>query len=122
MGLDDGVRGWRIAYSADLGYARVDPEVAALVKQAAMRFVELGAHVEEVNPGLAGAEEMFRRHWYSGAAYLLRNFTPQQKALMDPGLVEVAEQGAQIGMLELLDAVQKRGALGTQMNEFHETL
>ena len=99
----------------DLGYAAVDPEVAALVKQAAMRFVDLGAQVEEVNPGFDGVEEIFRRHWYSGAAYLLRNFTPQQKELMDPGLVEVAEQGAQIGMLELLDAVQKRSALGTQM-------
>jgi aspartyl-tRNA(Asn)/glutamyl-tRNA(Gln) amidotransferase subunit A len=120
-GLDGGVRGWRIAYSADLGYAAVDPEVAALVKQAAMRFIDLGAQVEEVNPGFDGAEEIFRRHWYSGAAYLLRNFTPQQKELMDPGLVEVAEQGAQIGMLELLDAVQKRGALGAQMNAFHQT-
>jgi aspartyl-tRNA(Asn)/glutamyl-tRNA(Gln) amidotransferase subunit A len=39
---------------------------------------------------------------------------------MDPGLVDVAEQGAHIGMLELLDAVQKRGALGTHMNQFHE--
>jgi aspartyl-tRNA(Asn)/glutamyl-tRNA(Gln) amidotransferase subunit A len=119
-GLDEGVRGWRVAYSADLGYAKVDGEVAALVKHAAMRFVDLGAYVEEANPVLAGAEEIFRHHWYSGAAYLLRNFTPQQKDLMDPGLVEVAAQGAQIGMLELLDAVQKRGALGTQMNQFHE--
>jgi aspartyl-tRNA(Asn)/glutamyl-tRNA(Gln) amidotransferase subunit A len=119
-GLDEGVRGWRVAYSADLGYAKVDGEVAALVKHAAMRFVDLGAYVEEANPVLAGAEEIFRHHWYSGAAYLLRNFTPQQKELMDRGLVEVAAQGAQIGMLELLDAVQKRGALGTQMNQFHE--
>ena len=120
-GLDDGVRGWRIAYSADLGYAGVDPEVAALVKQAAMRFAELGANVEEANPGFTGADEIFRRHWYSGAAHLLRNFTPAQKALMDPGLVDVAAEGAQIGMLDLLDAVQKRGALGTLMNQFHAT-
>jgi aspartyl-tRNA(Asn)/glutamyl-tRNA(Gln) amidotransferase subunit A len=40
--------------------------------------------------------------------------------MMDPGLIEVAEQGAQIGMLDLLDAVQKRGALGVRMNLFHE--
>ena len=120
-GLDDGVRGWRIAYSPDLGYADVDPEVAALVNRAAGRFVELGARVEQANPRLAGADDIFRRHWYSGAAYLLRNFTAEQKALMDPGLVEVAAQGAQIGMLELLDAMQKRGALGTRMNRFHET-
>ena len=119
-GLDEGVRGWRIAYSANLGYADVDPEVAALVKQAALRFVDLGAQVEEVDPDVAGADEIFRRHWYSGAAYLLRNFTPEQKRVMDPGLVEVAEQGAQIAMLELIDAVQKRGALGIRMNQFHE--
>jgi aspartyl-tRNA(Asn)/glutamyl-tRNA(Gln) amidotransferase subunit A len=119
-GLDGGVRGWRIAYSANLGYADVDPEVAALVRQAAMRFVDLGAQVEDVDPDVAGADEIFRRHWYSGAAYLVRNFTPEQKRVMDPGLVDVAEQGAQIAMLELMDAVQKRGALGIRMNQFHE--
>jgi aspartyl-tRNA(Asn)/glutamyl-tRNA(Gln) amidotransferase subunit A len=119
-GLDGGVRGWRIAYSANLGYADVDPEVAALVRTAAMRFVDLGAQVEDVDPDVAGADEIFRRHWYSGAAYLVRNFTPEQKQVMDPGLVEVADQGAQIAMLELMDAVQKRGALGIRMNQFHE--
>jgi len=119
--LDHGVRGWRIAYSANLGYAEVDPEVAALVRQAAMRFDDLGAQVEEVDPDVAGADEIFRRHWYSGAAYLLRNFTAEQKRVMDPGLVDVAEQGAQIAMLDLVDAVQKRGALGARMNQFHES-
>jgi aspartyl-tRNA(Asn)/glutamyl-tRNA(Gln) amidotransferase subunit A len=120
-GLDDGVRGWRIAYSATLGCAEVDPDVAALVRKAAMRFGELGAHVEEAQPRFEDVLEVFRRHWYTGASFLLRHFTPQQKALMDRGLIDVAEQGAQIGMLDLLDAAQKRGALGTQMNLFHET-
>jgi len=32
-GLDDGIAGMRIAYSRTLGYARVDPEVAALVER-----------------------------------------------------------------------------------------
>jgi aspartyl-tRNA(Asn)/glutamyl-tRNA(Gln) amidotransferase subunit A len=119
-GLDDGVRGWRIAYSATLGYADVDPEVGALVKQAAMGFEALGAHVEEADPGFEDASEIFRRHWYTGAAFLLRQFTTEQKAMMDPGLVDVADQGARIGMLDLLDAAQKRGALGMRMNQFHE--
>jgi aspartyl-tRNA(Asn)/glutamyl-tRNA(Gln) amidotransferase subunit A len=119
-GLDDGVRGWRIAYSPALGNQQVDPEVAALVEKAALRFADLGAHVEQAEPDLSGADEVFRRHWFSGAAYLLRNFTPAQKALMDPGLVDVAEQGSRIGMIELLDAVQRRGALGVAMNLFHE--
>ena len=96
------------------------PEVAAIVERAALRFVELGARVEDVDLGFEGVEEIFRRHWFTGAANLLRNFTAQQKAMMDPGLIEVAEQGAQIGMLDLLDAVQKRAALGVRMNLFHE--
>src|SRR5918992_2744607 len=45
--LDGGVRGWRIAWSADLGYAGVDPEVVQITEKAARVFEELGAVVEE---------------------------------------------------------------------------
>ena len=45
--LNSGVRGWRIAWSADLGYAAVDPEVVRVVGEAARMFEELGATVEE---------------------------------------------------------------------------
>src|SRR5215469_15741439 len=48
-GLDDGVRGWRIAYSPTLGYARVDPEIAAAVAEAVRQFEALGAVVEEID-------------------------------------------------------------------------
>jgi len=119
-GIDEGVRGWRIAYSATLGSAAVDPEVASMVERAAWRFSELGAQVERVDLDLTGVEDVFRKHWFSGAAYLLRNFTAEQKALMDPGLLDVAEHGSRIGMLELIDAVQQRGALGIRMNLFHD--
>jgi aspartyl-tRNA(Asn)/glutamyl-tRNA(Gln) amidotransferase subunit A len=121
IGLDDGVRGLRIAYSADLGYAPVDGEIAQIVKAAALRFGELGARVEERNPGFDDQGPVFATHWFSGAAYLLRNFTSEQKAMMDPGLVEVAAQGANISMLDVIDAAQKRGALGTLMNLFHQS-
>ncbi|MBI3372993.1 MAG: amidase [Betaproteobacteria bacterium] len=120
VGLDDGVHGLRIAYSADFGYAKVDEEVAQIVKAAAMRFAELGARVEERDPGFEDQGPVFSTHWFSGAAYLLRNFTPEQKAIMDRGLVEVAAQGAKVTMLESIDAAQKRGALGVLMNQFHQ--
>ncbi len=47
-GIDDGVRGWRVAYSPDLGYAKVAPDIAAACAEAARRFEELGAHVEQI--------------------------------------------------------------------------
>jgi aspartyl-tRNA(Asn)/glutamyl-tRNA(Gln) amidotransferase subunit A len=45
--LDQGVKGMRIAWSSDLGYTPVDPEVAQATKRAAQAFQELGATVEE---------------------------------------------------------------------------
>jgi Asp-tRNA(Asn)/Glu-tRNA(Gln) amidotransferase A subunit family amidase len=45
--LDGGVRGWRIAWSADLGYAGVDPEVVQITEKAARVFEELDAVVED---------------------------------------------------------------------------
>src|SRR5947208_5405457 len=41
-GLEHGVRDLRIAFSPDLGYAKVDPEIAALLKKAASVFADLG--------------------------------------------------------------------------------
>jgi aspartyl-tRNA(Asn)/glutamyl-tRNA(Gln) amidotransferase subunit A len=120
VGLEDGVQGLRIAYSADLGYARVEPEIAAIVKRAALRFAELGAHVEEADPGFENAGPIFAMHWFAGAAALLRNFTPPQRKLVDSGLREVAAEGARISNLDYLDAVRKRGQLGVHMNRFHE--
>ena len=120
VGLEDGVKGLRIAYSADLGYAEVEPEIAALVKKAVTRFSELGAHVEAADPGFENPGPMFTTHWFAGAASLLRGFSPEQVKLVDPGLRDVARQGARIRMLDYLDAVQKRGQLGMLINRFHE--
>ena len=117
MDLDQGIRDLRIAWSPDLGYAKVDPEVLSLVAKSIAVFTDLGARVEEKHPGFENPETMFRVHWFSGAALLLKSI--KQKELIDPGLVEVAAQGEKITAHELLDAQQKRGALGVHMNLFH---
>ncbi len=119
MGLEQGVADLRIAFSPDLGYAKVDPEVAALVKQAVHVFEDLGAKVEEKNPGFESPAPLFITHWFSGAAFLLKGIPKEKHRLIDPGLREVAEQGAKIGAHELLDAQIRRGALGAHMNLFH---
>jgi aspartyl-tRNA(Asn)/glutamyl-tRNA(Gln) amidotransferase subunit A len=117
--LDYGIRGLRIAYSPDLGYAKVDPEVAALVREAVKTFQDLGASLEERNPGFENPEPIFKAHWFPGAALMLKDFSPEKKKLIDPGLVDVAAHGAKFSMLDVLEAQQKRGALGTHMNLFH---
>jgi len=120
-GLERGVEGLKIAFSPTLGGHPVDPEIAALVAAAARRFEALGAHVEEADPGLPDCAEPFRIHWYAGAANLLAGFSAEQVALMEPGLREIAAEGARLSALEYLRAVKGREAIGLAMNRFHET-
>jgi aspartyl-tRNA(Asn)/glutamyl-tRNA(Gln) amidotransferase subunit A len=117
MDLESGVRDLRIAWSPDLGYAKVDEEVASIVEKAVHVFTDLGAKVEAKDPGFEHAGPVFQTHWFSGAAFLLRSV--KEKSRIDPGLLEVAAQGEKITAHELLDAQQKRGALGVHMNLFH---
>ena len=120
IGLDEGVKGLRIAYSADLGYARVDSEIASIVKKAVGKFKELGAYVEARDPGFENAGPLFSAHWFPGAAYVVRNIHPRKRSLMDKGLLETAAMGEKITTAQYMDAIQQRGALGLLMNRFHE--
>ena len=118
-GLDDGVKGLRIAFAPTLAKSPVDPEIAAAVADAAKIFVDLGAKVDDVAPALPDSYETFARHWFPGAANALRAFTAQQRKLMDPGLVEIAAHGAALPLLDYLAAVKEREAMGVTMNLFH---
>jgi aspartyl-tRNA(Asn)/glutamyl-tRNA(Gln) amidotransferase subunit A len=121
IGLEDGVRGLRIAFSPTLGFVDVEAEIAALVASAADAFVELGAIVEQVDAVMDDPIEVFVPHWYAGAANLLRGFTAEQRAQMDEGLQEIAVAGAQISLMDYLTAVRRRAELGAAMRRFHET-
>lgn len=120
IGLEEGVKGLRIAFSPDLGYVSVDQEVAQLVAGAVQAFVDLGADVEEVNPGFDSPWNCFTRLWYAGAANLVRAFTSEQRAKLDPGLQEIIAQGETISLSDYLNAVNQRGELGAHMKRFHE--
>ncbi len=116
--LNNGVEGLRIAYSPTLGYADVDPEIAALVETAKDVLAGQGAVVEQIDPGFADPAETFRRHWFSAAAYMINSLPDDQKALVDPGLQEIAAQGADITMTQYMEAVSARNDLGETMSRF----
>ncbi len=118
-GISAGVQGLKIAFSPSLGGAPVEPEVAALVAAAARVFADLGARVEEADPGLAPCGVTFTRHWYPGAANALRAYGPEKRALMDPGLVQIAAEGTRLPLMDYLAAVREREILGQRMNDFH---
>jgi len=120
IGLDGGVKYLRVAYSPDLGYAAVDPEIMRIVEHAIDAFVELGARVELVAPGFDNPRDVFMKHWSAGAANLARNFDDTQRAKLDPGLAQLIDVGESWGLLDYMHTVDQRAALGQHMNRFHE--
>ena len=119
QGLDEGIAGLRVAFSRDLGYARVEPEIAELVARAVTVFEELGAHVEERDPGFADPRHAFRTHWWTGAAGALAGLPAETKALLEPELQQIVEEGSTMPVLELMQAMAERSALCLAMRRFH---
>ena len=117
-GLDSGVAGLRIAFSPTLGYAKVDDEVAAAVRNAAEMFEALGARVEERDPGLPDPIEIFNRHWFVPSAYVVSQMTAAQRELLDPGLREIAELGLRYSAMDTVQASVDRAKYGVAMSLF----
>jgi aspartyl-tRNA(Asn)/glutamyl-tRNA(Gln) amidotransferase subunit A len=119
--LHEGIAGRRIAYSADLGHARVDPEVAELVRAAAGRFaVTTDAPLAEVTPpwGPAGPE-LARKFWSAHETRLTRHF-PRWEAEMDPGLVACIRAGNAISISDYQDLRERKYAYVAQIHAWFE--
>lgn len=116
------MKGMRIAWSPKLGgNVHLDPDVAYLTAEAAKKFEDLGAHVEQVDPDFEDPIDMLNTLWFAGAAVALQSYTAEQKAKMDPGLVAIAEAGAKMSGADYCAALlAKRNALGVTMARFHE--
>ncbi len=120
-GLNDGVKGLRIAYSPTLGYANPDPAVVAEVQKAVDILADLGAIVETIDPGFSDPVDAFNTLWFAGAAKVVALLSPEQRDLVDPGFLAIAEQGAQINIIDYMKAMDTRAALIESMAAFHRT-
>nr|WP_312863452.1 amidase [Spinactinospora alkalitolerans] len=120
--LERPMSGLRIAFSPTLGYVDdVAPQVAESVAAAVRVFEELGAHVEQADPGFADPVQDFHVLWFSGAAKATEHLTAEQRELLDPGLREVIEEGLTYSAQDYLTAMATRMALGGLMGRFHDT-
>jgi aspartyl-tRNA(Asn)/glutamyl-tRNA(Gln) amidotransferase subunit A len=81
---------------------------------------ELGATVEEKDPGFADPAPAFRILWWAGARALLGQLPAAKRKLLDPNLADVVEQSRSITLDDYQDAVRERGLLGSQMRQFME--
>jgi aspartyl-tRNA(Asn)/glutamyl-tRNA(Gln) amidotransferase subunit A len=115
---DESVKGLHVAWTPDLGYARVDPRVQALCENAAAEFESLGCHVEVVNPGWENPEEAFSTlvaaqfyaHW--------SDQLPEAEDRLDPTLVKFIRRGGSITAREYVLAAERARAYWSEVVTF----
>jgi aspartyl-tRNA(Asn)/glutamyl-tRNA(Gln) amidotransferase subunit A len=118
-GLDDGIRNLRVAWSPTLGYAtNVHPEVAVACAQAVRKLVDLGAHVEAVDPGFDDPLDITCGLWFLGAWTVWNGLSAEQQAQVDPDFRVQARRGAALSALDIARLNLRRGELGSQMRQF----
>ena len=118
--LGRGVEGWRIAWSPDLGYAGVDPEVVRVTEMAARVFEELGAVVED--PDLA-IEDPFQAFWdvFSTASYTsYGHLLDEQREQFTYYGLRAFEHGSEVTGADLSRALLRVDQLRRQMENLFD--
>jgi aspartyl-tRNA(Asn)/glutamyl-tRNA(Gln) amidotransferase subunit A len=95
------VDGLRVAWSADLGYAPVEPEVAAIAAAAVENLRSLGATVVDAHPALSDPWPIVDTIWCAGMAALHRDNLDEVRGLIDPERLPIIERGFELSALEL---------------------
>ncbi len=113
--------GTRVAFSADLGHARVDPEVASLVRLAAERFASaLKVGFEDVTPAWGPDGPALGRFFWSAHQSRLARRLPEWEARMDPGLVACARAGMEVTMSDYMVMRERKMAYVAAIQAFFE--
>ncbi len=118
--LEGGLEGLVVAWSPDLGYAKVDPEVRSVAESAAYVFESLGCHVEEATPGSGEPFSIFSTiqpaNAYAARGKLLREHTEE----LMPYVKSALESGEKIMGYEYSSALKALAFFQRDMAEFFE--
>ena len=118
--LEEGISGWKIAYSPDMGFGEVDPEVAALCAAAAERFSETGATVDTVSLDWPDPYECWNIYFYGGIAGSLGPRLAAEGDQLDPGLKALVDEGVKLSGGEFARAALDRFAYWQRVVALYE--
>jgi amidase len=96
------VKGWRVAWTSDLGgLSEIDDQVRAVFEPAVSVFKAAGARLEAACPDLSDVPEIVRLT--RGLLMVARHADklPTHRAVLQPGLVENTEQGLALSAVEV---------------------
>lgn len=110
---DGELRGLRVGWSRDLGFASVDPEVADLAERAARRFAELGCTVEEAPIDWGNPYDFHRIIYSVGVAARNYERALERPDWFEPTLLRMILDGARVSAIQF----QKANLMRTEFAE-----
>ncbi|HEX2910094.1 MAG TPA: amidase [Chloroflexia bacterium] len=117
--IEPAIRGWRVAWSPDLGFAPVDKEVIEICEGVLPVFSqELGCVVEEATPPMQDASEIFQ---VLRAAMMVASYgdvLEQWRDRMQPNLVWNIEQGMKLSARQVGKAQVAQSNYYQRVNKF----
>jgi aspartyl-tRNA(Asn)/glutamyl-tRNA(Gln) amidotransferase subunit A len=120
-GIEAGVAGLTIGVLRRPGFdAPVDADGIAAVERAAVLLADAGATIEEASPELPDTRTIFGRVWGAALARLASSLPDERRALLDPGIVEVAQRLGGMSAIEFMEADALRAGAAHAMARLHQ--
>ncbi len=114
------VRGWRVAWSPDLGVSPTDANVTRVAKAAAQTYRALGCTVEDDQPDFTGMREIIPPYRATMMAAVYGDLLPKWRDQMFPPLVRNIELGFTITATQWAKAEMERTKLWHRVRTFFE--
>ncbi len=120
QGRSAGLKGLRIAWSYNLGYSPIEPEIKEITEKAALRFTELGAELEEAHPGFKPPIDILNVFFYGSITASLNDILAEKGDLLDPGLRKITKLGLKLGGMDVSKAMIARAGLWDTVRRFFD--
>ena len=118
--LGGDLKGLRVGWSPDLGYALVDPEVLAVTTTALGVFESLGAEIEEAGLELETLGPAFSVIWAVTLASKLADKLEEWRDHMNPQLVQTIERGSAVTAIKYAQAALERKEFWSRIQPMFE--
>ncbi len=118
---DGDLKGLKAAWSSDLGYAPVDPEVRTVTEKAAHRFTELGCTVDAPRIGWPDSQGFHKIIYEVGIASRLLDRARERPDWIESTLMRIILNGSAISAVEHGKALLARAVFYEAVRQFFET-
>ncbi|HLJ58523.1 MAG TPA: amidase family protein [bacterium] len=118
---DGDLTGLRVAWSGDLGFGAVDPDVRRIAEAAARRFATAGATVEAPAVDWPNPRDFHKIIWEVGVAARNIDRAVERPDWIEPSLAQMLLNAGQLSAIEYQQALLARTEFQNAVRRFFET-